>query len=311
MNALPWPSTTRSVVDGAGPSGHVLGVHALVWAGGWTHEEARRAITSSREAGYQLIEIPALDPSLIDIEDTRAVLLDQGMQAGCSLGLSFDADINNEDPDVVERGLALLTNALSVVAGVGGTYLGGVIYCALGKYPGPPTEKARDNAVASIRTLAQRAADVGVTLGLEVVNRYESNLLNTATQAMAFIDDVAEPNVLVHLDTYHMNIEENGYAEPVRVCGDRLGYVHIGESNRGYLGTGTIDFPSFFDALVTAGYAGPITFESFSSAVVHPDLSRTLCVWRNLWDDGMDLAVHAREYLEREIAAARSRASSN
>lgn len=88
-------------------------------------------------------------------------------------------------------------------------------------------------------------------------------------------------------------------------CGDRLGYVHVGESHRGYLGTGSVDFPGLFGALSEAGYRGPVAFESFSSAVVSPLLSNTLAVWRNLWDDSMDLAVSAREFIEKGMSAAR------
>ncbi len=87
-------------------------------------------------------------------------------------------------------------------------------------------------------------------------------------------------------------------------CGKRLGYVHIGESNRGYLGSGTIDFAQFFHALAMIDYQGVITFESFSSTVVNEDLSNALAIWRNLWDDGMDLAVHAREFMAGGIQAA-------
>jgi D-psicose/D-tagatose/L-ribulose 3-epimerase len=86
-------------------------------------------------------------------------------------------------------------------------------------------------------------------------------------------------------------------AAPVALCGQRFGYVHVGESHRGYLGTGTVNFAEFFAALCAAGYTGTITFESFSSAVVHPTLSNTLAVWRNLWQDGADLASHARKFI--------------
>jgi D-psicose/D-tagatose/L-ribulose 3-epimerase len=135
---------------------------------------------------------------------------------------------------------------------------------------------------------------------LEVVNRYESNVVNTAAEMLRLLDDTGTA-VGVHLDTYHMNIEEDGFVKPVELLGDRLGYVHIGESHRGYLGTGTIDFDAFFGAVVASGYDGPITFESFSSAVVHPDLSNNLAVWRNLWSDGDDLARHAREFMVRRL----------
>jgi D-psicose/D-tagatose/L-ribulose 3-epimerase len=83
-----------------------------------------------------------------------------------------------------------------------------------------------------------------------------------------------------------------------------LGYVHIGENHRGYLGSGHIDFAAFFHALTDIGYAGPITFESFSSAVAAPGLSNDLAIWRNLWDDGADLARHARAFIAGGLAAA-------
>lgn len=279
-----------------------LGVHALVWVGGWNPEEAEQAIASTAKAGYDLIEIPVLDPDSVDTDMTRRLLEQHGLRAGCSLGLDLDADVSSEDPQVVARGAARLAGALHVAHGIGADYLGGILYSALAKYPRPATAAGRANAVAAVRDLAGEAAKVGVTLGLEVVNRYESNVLNTAAQALTFIDEVGADNVVVHLDTYHMNIEEPDFAAPVATCGDRLGYVHIGESNRGYLGTGTIDFAQFFTALREAGYAGTVTFESFSSVVVHPSLSNTLAVWRNLWDDGHDLAAHALGYMRRGLS---------
>ncbi len=105
-----------------------------------------------------------------------------------------------------------------------------------------------------------------------------------------------------------MNIEEADFMQPVLACAKHLGYVHIGESNRGYLGSGTIDFAQFFHALALVGYEGVVTFESFSSTVVNEDLSNALAVWRNLWEDSMDLAIHARGFMENGIqAAARAR----
>lgn len=87
-------------------------------------------------------------------------------------------------------------------------------------------------------------------------------------------------------------------------CGDRLGYLHVGESHRGYLGTGSVNFDDLFAVIAETGYDGPIAFESFSSAVVSPLLSNTLAVWRNLWDDGMDLAVSARKFVEEGLGSA-------
>jgi D-psicose/D-tagatose/L-ribulose 3-epimerase len=281
-----------------------IGVHALVWVGGWSEAECRKAIESSKAAGFDLIEIPVLDPSTIDIDMTRQVLQSVGLKAGCSLGLSFATDISSADPTVVAAGDRLLREALDVARGIGADYLGGVIYSALGKYAQMPTAEGRANCINVLRNLAKEAAEDGINLGLETVNRYESNLLNTAAQTLELIEAINEDNVVVHLDTYHMNIEEADFRIPVLACGDRLGYVHVGESHRGYLGTGTVDFATLFDALAEIDYQGTITFESFSSAVVAPNLSTTLAIWRNLWSDGMDLGRHARQFIDQGLRKA-------
>jgi D-psicose/D-tagatose/L-ribulose 3-epimerase len=283
-----------------------IGVHALVWVGGWTEPEARTAIESTKAAGYDLIEIPLLDPWSVDVKMTQRLLEEHELGMTASLGLAPETDVSSEDPAVVQAGERLLRQAADVVRDLGGDYLCGVIYCNLGKYAGPPTDRGRANSVQTIQRLADHAAASGISLGVEVVNRYESNLFNTARQALEFIADVDRPNVYVHLDTYHMNIEEPDMVSPVLQCGDRLGYVHIGESHRGYLGSGSVDYAGFFRALAQVGYAGTITFESFSSAVVSPVLSNMLAIWRNLWDDSADLASHARSFIEGYLRAVAS-----
>ncbi len=281
-----------------------VGVHALVWVGGWSEPECRRAIESSRAAGYDLIEIPVLDPPAIDVVMTRKALDDTGLGAACSLGLGLETDISSPDPEVVARGERLLHDALAVARDLGAEYLGGVISSALARYTHSPSAQGRANCVRVLHGLAEQAKASGIILGLEVVNRYESNLLNTAKQALELIADVGADNLKVHLDTYHMNIEESDFTKPVLACGDRLGYVHVGESHRGYLGTGTVDFPAFFGALAAVNYQGLVTFESFSSAVVAPGLSTTLAIWRNTWTDSADLARRARIFIDAGLRGA-------
>lgn len=278
-----------------------LGVHALVWVAGWSEPEARRAIARTHEAGFDLIEIPLLDPRSVDAAMTRRLLDESGVGATCSLGLPFEADVSNADPGVAARGEALLADAIDVTAAVGARFLGGVVYSAMGKYLEPPTQRGRRHAVDALRRAAERAARRDVAIGIEAVNRYESNLVNTADQALALVEDVGAENVVVHLDSYHMNIEESDLAEPVRRCGARLGYVHVGESDRGYLGRGTVDFGQLFRALADIGYPGPIVFESFSTVVVSPAFATALAIWRDPWQDGLDVARSARAFVETQL----------
>jgi D-psicose/D-tagatose/L-ribulose 3-epimerase len=281
-----------------------IGIHALVWVGTWGPEACDLAVANSKEAGYDLIEFPVFDPSALDVPAITRSLAAHDLDVTCSLGLSRDTDISSADPEIAARGERLLEDVISVTRDLGSRFIGGVIYSALMKYGEMPTERGRQHAVDALRRLAQKAAASDITLGLEIVNRYETNVLNTAAQAIAFIEDIGAANVVVHLDTYHMNIEETDFRSPVLTAGSRLGYVHVGESFRGYLGTGTVDFPQLFGALAEVGYDGIITFESFSSAVVDPGLSRTLGIWRNVWTDGMDLAREARRFIGEQLAAA-------
>jgi D-psicose/D-tagatose/L-ribulose 3-epimerase len=282
-----------------------LGVHALVWAGSTSPEEVELAVRSTKEAGYDLLEFSLHDGLDMDVAHARAALEQAGLQVACSRGLAPDADVSSEDPAVVARGADLLSRSLEITAGLGGKMFAGALYSAFGKASRPLSAAGRANVVGVLRDLAAQAAKDDVTLMLEICNRYETNVINTAHDALLLADDIGADNVKIHLDTYHMNIEETDMVRPVLEVGDRLGYVHIGENHRGYLGSGHIDFTAFFHALADIDYTGPITFESFSSAVVAPGLSNDLAIWRNLWSDGMDLAKHAHAYLVNGLTAAR------
>ena len=281
-----------------------LGVHALVWVGGWSHAECERAIAQTAGLGFDLIEIPALDPASIDTAFTHKMLDRYKLGTTLSLGLDASTDISSADPVKQARGEDRLMQVLAVARDIGATHVCGILYSAFQKYAEPPTAAGISGSVEVLRRVGEKAAQHGITIGLEVVNRYESNVLNTAAQAVAFARRVALPNVKVHLDTYHMNIEEADLESALIDTGAMLGYFHIGESGRGYLGAGNIDFDRVFRGLAKSGYEGPITFESFSSAVVNPQLSGILAIWRNLWEDGADLARHAKGFIASGMKAA-------
>lgn len=284
-----------------------IGVHALVWVGSWGEANARKAMEGARNAGYNRIEIPLLLWDM-EIPMTKALLAENALTMSGNLFLTAETDITSDDPAIVAAGEQRLKDGVDVVHGLGGDYMCGTIYSMLGKYLHPATDAGRKSAADVLRRVADYAAPFGITLGLELCNRYETNLLNTAAQAVAMIEVIGRPNVLVHLDTYHMCIEETDMVAPVLTCGDRLGYVHIGESHRGYLGTGNVDFVGFFRALQHIGYAGPVTFESFSSLVLTPELTNALCIWRVPWDDSVDLATSARGFIEAQLHAAERQA---
>ena len=280
-----------------------VGCHGLVWSGSTNPEGLELAITKSIESGFDLLELPLLDPELFDVTAAKEILSRHPIAIAASLGQDAASDPTSEDPAHVAAGERKLHLAIDILHDLGASYFVGVLYAELRKYLEPATAAARSRAVGVVQSAADHAAEKGITLGLEVVNRYEANLFNTAKGALRFIDEVDRANVGVHLDTYHMNIEESDMTGPVLDCAERLVYVHVGESHRGYLGSGTVNFAEFFRALQRAGYDGPITFETFSTAVVDPKLSRMLAVWRNLWDDSDDLGRHANAFIRTQLRA--------
>ena len=275
-----------------------LGIHALVWSGHWQRSDIDFAIGKSSKIGFDLIEIPLLNPYKFDADYTKKVLCINKIKAVTSLGLSDETDITSDDPRIRKNGEKLLSKALEMTLKIGAKYMGGVLYSALKKYDNPPVKDAFNYSVEIIRNLSNQAKNMGITIGLEPVNRYESNLINTACQAMDFIKLSESDNIFIHLDSYHMNIEEASFSECISYCGDKLGYFHIGENHRGYLGKGHINFVEIFTAMKKIKYSGPITFESFSSNIVEPQLSNTLGIWRNVWNDPNDLAKKAKLYIE-------------
>ena len=276
-----------------------IGVHALTFIGDIKNQSIENCLSKVAKIGYDVMELPLLNPDALDTDFVSKAYENFNIEPTVSLGLSYKTDIASEDQDRVNAGRELLFKALQKTIDVGSTNLCGVIHSALQKNNSPKTLKAYENSVSVMRELAEKANQNNVTLSLEVVNRYETNIMNTAQEAMDYIKDLGMPNVKIHLDTYHMNIEENNYSEPLKKIGkDKLGMFHFGENHRGYLGSGHIDFEETFKTLKEINYSGIITFESFSSEVVDPVLSNTLAVWRNLWSNSEDLATEALRFIK-------------
>ncbi|MBA4489409.1 sugar phosphate isomerase/epimerase [Paracoccus sp. S1E-3] len=288
-----------------------LGIHSFVWTGGQTQQGLENALEKSAEHGYRTIEFAYLRPELFDLDRLAKKAQSLDVQIGVTMGLPRDKDVSATDAQTVEGGKRMLADAVHAVRDIGGNKLGGILYSAHTKYDRQPTEDGWKNSVEAIAETAEIARAAGVDLVLEVVNRFETNLLNTTAQGLKFLDDTGRDDVRLHLDTFHMNIEEANPAAAIRLAGDRLGYFHIGESNRGYLGDGVIDFDRIFDALLDIDYQRDIVFESFSTAVVDEGLSLACAIWRDTWTENDPLAAHAKGFIEQKMAEAKRRRATN
>jgi D-psicose/D-tagatose/L-ribulose 3-epimerase len=288
-----------------------LGIHSFVWTGGQTQDGLEMALRKTAEHGYRTIEFAYLRPEKFDLDRLAKLAQSLDVEIGVTMGLPVDRDVSSEDPAVVAAGKAMLADAVRAVRDIGGNKLGGILYSAHTKYNRQPTKRGWDNSVAAIAETGELARQCKVDLVLEVVNRFETNLLNTTAQGLKFLADTGSDHVRLHLDTFHMNIEEANPAAAIRLAGDKLGYFHIGESNRGFLGDGVINFDLMFDALLDIDYKRDIVFESFSTAVVDEGLSLACAIWRDTWTDNDPLAAHAKTYIELKMAEAKRRRATN
>lgn len=288
-----------------------LGIHSFVWTGGQTQQGLEDALEKSAQHGYRTIEFAYLRPELFDLDRLARKAQSLDMEIGVTMGLPRDKDVSSTDADTVKAGKLMLADAVRAVRDIGGNKLGGILYSAHTKYDRQPTPDGWKNSVEAIAETAEIASDAGVDIVLEVVNRFESNLLNTTAQGLKFLDETGRDDVRLHLDTFHMNIEEANPAAAIRLAGDKLGYFHIGESNRGYLGDGVIDFDRIFDALLEIDYQRDIVFESFSAAVVDESLTRACAIWRDTWTDNDPLAAHAKGFIDQKMAEAERRRATN
>ena len=279
-----------------------IGVHALTFIGDIENHSIESCLSRVAKIGYDVMELPLLNPDALDTNFVSKTYEKFKIEPTVSLGLSFETDIASEDQDRVNAGRELLFKALEKTIDVGSSNLCGVIHSALQKNDAPKTKRGYENSLSVIRDLAEKAKQNDIILSLEVVNRYETNIMNTAEDALNYLSDLNMPNVKIHMDTYHMNIEEDNFIDPIKQIGkDKLGMYHVGENHRGYLGSGHINFIEAFKGLREIDYEGIITFESFSSEVVDPILSNTLAVWRNLWSNSEDLATKSLEFIKSNV----------
>jgi len=277
-----------------------FGAHAFVWTPEWDEAGAKRAISGAASVGLDFVEIPLLRLDDFPIDATTALLAKHEIGATTSLGLPADLHMPLNPKGAVQ----FLRRALELTAALGSDALSGALYGHLGTLTRePPKPEELETCVYGLREVAKIAADLGLRIGVEALNRYETYLFNTAEQLVELLYRIDEDNVFGHLDTYHMNIEEKGFRAPIERLGDRLGYIHLSESDRGTPGTANVHWDDVFRALVDIGYDGPLVMESF--VAVNEDIIGATCIWRDIVGDPDRMVGDGLAFLRKRAEAHR------
>jgi D-psicose/D-tagatose/L-ribulose 3-epimerase len=259
-----------------------IGMHAYAWCSEWSNQQLF-AIDRAKELGLDFIEIPLMVLDRFDPAAVKARLKQAKLDAVTSNVLLEEAvDITSDNPASRRNGIDYLKNCVDATRDIGSDCFSGVIYSQyLKPAKRPPTEETWKHAADGIREVARYAKPYGIRIGLEPVTRYESYLLNTCAQTIRLIDMVGEDNVKVHLDSYHMNVEERSFYEATLLAKGRLVHYHLCENDRGIPGTGHVDWDGIFRALSEIGYHGRVGMEGFSDVTDN----MSTWVWRKLAPD--------------------------
>jgi D-psicose/D-tagatose/L-ribulose 3-epimerase len=261
------------------------------------------ALDAIASAGYRRVVLPPLDPDAVDVRALRAAISGAGLAPITIAVQHGTADVSSADAAVRAAGLAALRAAVELTHALGGDQMNGVPYGPFGRAASLPSEAQRAWAAEGVGAAANSAHEAGITMTFEVLNRYETAMVNTADQAVDFMRMTGSEHVRIHLDTFHMGIEEADIAAAIRTALPYLGYLELGQSGRGPLDAGSIDVSGVVRQAIVDGYTGRWGVEAFSRSVLSAGDGDMLAVWRATYDDGVALAVGAQHLLRQAWAA--------
>ncbi|MBI4472170.1 MAG: sugar phosphate isomerase/epimerase [Acidobacteria bacterium] len=262
-----------------------IGIYYAYWTHDW-RADFIPYISRVQRLGFDILEVEAAQVAEMTAVE-RQRLKDEAQRHRIELTACTasprEADLASADATERRRGVKFLQEQVRAMAATGVRQLGGVAYSW---WPGfPPTgmtdkRPARDRSVKGMREVMKVAEDCGVFVNLEVLNRFEQYLLNTAGEGVDYCRRVGSPNCRLLLDVFHMNIEEDSFDGAFRTAGKHLGHVHLGETNRRLPGRGKIPWSEIFQALKRIGYTGPLVMEPF--LMPGGDVGRDIRVYRDL-----------------------------
>lgn len=274
-----------------------IGVNTWVWTSPFS-TASFNLLPKIKSMGFDLVEVAVDDPALIDGALLGDVARDNGLSVGICGAFGPSRDISSDDPAVRRHGVDYMLECIRLAEAAGSTLVSGPLYSAVGKTRQVSADqKARERAwcVENLREVGHVANAAGVTMGIEPLNRFETDMINLVEQAIELIKEVGQPAYRVHIDTFHSNIEEKSIPDAIRRAGDLLGHFHACENDRGTPGTGHIDWIGVRDALRDISYDGPVVIESFTPGAV--EIAKAAAIWRPLAPSQDELAREGARFL--------------
>ena len=277
-----------------------IGVNTWVWTSPFSTKDFP-LIPKVKQMGFDVLEVALDDASLIDAKLLRKMTADNGLSVTVCGAFGPTRDISSEDPAIRKEGADYIRESIRFAEQAGAGVFAGPVYSAVGKTRLVPDEqKKREWAwcVESLRELGKAASDAGVAICVEPLNRFETDMINLAEQAVRLVRHVDSPAYKIHIDTFHANIEEKSIPDAIRKLGKgMLGHFHACENDRGIPGTGHVDWKGVRDALRAIEYDGAAVIESFTPGTV--EIAKAASIWRPLAPTQDELAAQGARFLRK------------
>jgi len=276
-----------------------FGASTWLWTSPFTGDQVE-LLQKIAQLGFDFVEIPVEDPEHIDAHKLRPLLQDLDLEAVICTAVVGERDLSSADPHIRQKALNYFEPCLALAEALGSDVLVGPLYAPVAK-PRLSTEALRqaewERSAASLAQLSKTAGERGIRLGLEPLNRFETDMICTVEDAGRMLADVNSPHLGIALDSFHMNIEETDFCEAVKLAGEQLVHVQVSDSHRGVPGEGNSDWTGLRDGLRAVGYDGKLSIESFS-----PDtssLAEAVCIWRRFAPTQDEFARRGLAFLRR------------
>jgi D-psicose/D-tagatose/L-ribulose 3-epimerase len=259
-----------------------FGVSTWLWTSPFT-TDTTALFPKIKDMGFDAVEIPVEYPELIDAKRVKEALQRNSLEAIVCGAFGPTRDLTHDDPAVHDTCFQYIISCLDLCNSWDAKFFAGPMYSAVGKARMVSPEQRKiewHRAVTNLHHVSKLAHERGLAIALEPLNRFESDLVNTADDVMRLVRDVNHPAARVLLDGFHMAIEERDLEQAITSVGDKLIHVQVSENHRGTPGTGQTPWSSFKKGLTNINYQGVVSIESFTPEI--KELAGAVCIWKNL-----------------------------
>ncbi len=278
-----------------------IGINTFLFTSPFTNESTK-LFKTFKKWGFATVEIPVEDLSHIDPRHVKAQLDENRLACGsvCAC-MGPDRDLRGT-PEQQQTGLDYMIKLIDQMVDLNCPSLIGPVYSAVGRADAVPEEEYKQQwqtVVGHLKTLCKYAEQKGKQVCLEPLNRFETDFINTCDQGLKMIKDVGSKALRLHLDTFHMNIEEKDQGKAIRKAGKHLGHFHACGSDRGTPGNDHIDWKPIASALRAIKYKGDVVIESFTTDV--KVIARAAAIWRRIEPTRDEIATKGIKFLRKTL----------